>query len=669
MTLTPSGRRRRGELSDETLIGQMREGDTDAYAELWQRHYRAGLRAARSFDHLEDPDDLVAEAFTRIFRALQDGTGPTVAFRPYLYTTIRNIALRRVRDLSAVQDFDLDTIVEPGTEEADLDEALDKSLTVNAFRALPERWQTVLWYTEVERMTPVQAGGLLGLTANATSALAFRARSALRAAWLQAHVADDKLDDDCREALKHIGEYTQGTLSRREAQRVKDHLDTCTRCSIIAGEIDHVSGRLAIILLPLVLGGAAALAFGHALAAGAAAGGANVAGGASIPAMPGPGGSSAAASTSTAAAGSSATAFTTVAIIAAAAVVVVGGGVAAVAVINSSASSTHQASRSASAPDPAPGATTSADPVPVATVPAVPDPTVPVIPVTKPTTPPVVPAVAPVLPPVLPVLDAPTVDAVPVLINSTTTTFSGTGTPGAEIEVSGLVPTADIPIATDGSWQWTDDDLVEGTNTIGFVQRQDGYQDSVAVSVTVVVDTVAPAKPLVDQTWSDTQLTPPQFSGTAEPLATVILADQGGDVLVTTTADAGGDWSSGPVPGLDPADTGLTAVQVDQAGNTSPAAIVGPFAFVPVIDSPLDGAILPPMVVPLDITGWPGETILIDLDGQAAGQFTLDSTGALDLFISGGGSNLSPGTYSVTIRYGTTSAPAAASTTATFVIN
>jgi RNA polymerase sigma factor (sigma-70 family) len=666
--MSPSGRVSREHLSDETLIGQMRKGDREAYAELWRRHFRVGLRAARSFDHLEDPEDLVAEAFTRIFLALQEGNGPTVSFRPYLYTTIRNLALRRVRDLAAVQDVDLDTIVAPDTEDSEVENALDKSLTVSAFRALPERWQTVLWYTEVERMTPVQAGTLLGLTANATSALAFRARAALRAAWLQAHVADDTLDEGCRNALKHLGEYTQGTLSRREAQRVRDHLDTCTRCGIIAGEVDHVAGRLAIIMLPLVLGGAAALAFGHALA-GAAGAGANAAAASSVPAIPpapSPATAGAAASTTTAA-GSSAASFTTIALIAAGAVVVVGAGVVGIVAINSSAPSTHQASPSTSDTKPTPVPTTSAAPTPVTVIPMVPDPVVPISPIVDVPAPPVAPVVTPgVTPvlPILPVLAAPTVDSAPTLTRLTTTLISGTGTPGAEIEASGPAPDASIPVAADGTWQWEDTALVEGVNTISFVQQEDGYQDSEAVSIAITVDTIAPEPPVIASTWSSTQTTPPQFSGTAEPLDQVTLSDQDGDLLETVTADAAGYWSSGALPGLKPTDTGLSVVQTDAAGNQSTASIAG-FSFVPVITSPVDGSVMSPRIVPLTVLGWAGESVLVSLDGGAAQPFSFDASGKLDLVIATGGRALAVGSYSVTVRYGT----ASPTTTVSFAID
>ncbi len=55
---------------------------------------------------------------------------------------------------------------------------------------LPQRWQQVLWYTEIERRPLAQVGSLLGLTPNEVAALAHRARAGLRRAYLAEHVRE-----------------------------------------------------------------------------------------------------------------------------------------------------------------------------------------------------------------------------------------------------------------------------------------------------------------------------------------------------------------------------------------------------------------------------------------------------------------------------------------------
>ena len=57
-----------------------------------------------------------------------------------------------------------------------------------AFASLPERWQLVLWHTEVEGRSAAEVAPILGLAPNAVAALAYRAREGLRQAYLNAHI-------------------------------------------------------------------------------------------------------------------------------------------------------------------------------------------------------------------------------------------------------------------------------------------------------------------------------------------------------------------------------------------------------------------------------------------------------------------------------------------------
>ena len=75
------------ERDDATLIAAVRDGDTDAYGVLFERHVDAARRLARALAHDGDADDLVAEAFAKVLPVLVRGGGPEVAFRPYLLTS------------------------------------------------------------------------------------------------------------------------------------------------------------------------------------------------------------------------------------------------------------------------------------------------------------------------------------------------------------------------------------------------------------------------------------------------------------------------------------------------------------------------------------------------------------------------------------------------------
>lgn len=173
-------------VGDRELIERVRDGDRDAFGSLWERHYSAGLRAARSIAPNLDSDDLTSEAFTRILDRLAKGQGPDRAFRPYLYQVLRNLAAtkysRQQREVELEESSD--TLL---VENQSLVTEVNKELARKAYATLPDRWQEILWYTEVEKLPPRQAAIHLGLTASATAALAHRARVGLRKAWLLEH--------------------------------------------------------------------------------------------------------------------------------------------------------------------------------------------------------------------------------------------------------------------------------------------------------------------------------------------------------------------------------------------------------------------------------------------------------------------------------------------------
>ncbi|MBI5161105.1 MAG: sigma-70 family RNA polymerase sigma factor [Micrococcales bacterium] len=244
------------EISDGELIERAQGGDSEAFGELWTRHYRSAMRVARQFTSSIDADDLVSEAYARIYQRVLAGGGPRGAFRPYLYTTIRNLASSWGTAQS--RSVHVDEIEDAPDERIPDDPAawaLDRTLTARAFKTLPDRWQTVLWYTEVEGMDPHEVAPIMGLTANGVAALSYRAREGLRTAWLQAHVSDASSSGECRWAIARLGEHARHSLTDRERSRLEGHLADCAKCTIIADEVEEVGSHLALVLVPLILGG------------------------------------------------------------------------------------------------------------------------------------------------------------------------------------------------------------------------------------------------------------------------------------------------------------------------------------------------------------------------------------------------------------------------------
>ncbi|QHC71052.1 sigma-70 family RNA polymerase sigma factor [Rathayibacter sp. VKM Ac-2801] len=266
------GPRRRSERvdgrSDEELVALVREGRTDAVSELWRRHSSAGRTVARAWASSSDPDDLVSEAFLRVLRAIERGGGPEGAFRPYFFAAVRNVAgswARRGRHERPFDEADRALPSAGPDPEAHALAALERDLGARAFRALPPRWQEVLWYTEVEGLSPAAAAPLMGLRPNAVAALGVRAREGLRSAWIREHVADASATGECGWVLERAGTHARGRLPARDRLRIDRHLDGCLSCREALAEAESTARRLASVLLPLTAGlsGAAAWAAGR----------------------------------------------------------------------------------------------------------------------------------------------------------------------------------------------------------------------------------------------------------------------------------------------------------------------------------------------------------------------------------------------------------------------
>jgi RNA polymerase sigma factor (sigma-70 family) len=245
------------ETSDAVLLLRTREGDTEAFGSLYLRHVAAARVLARRL--ARDPseaDELVAESFTRVLGVLQRGAGPEAALRPYLLSTMRRLHIdRRVAERRTEPTDDL-TAHDPGEPFVDRPaDELERTIVSSAFTSLPERWRLVLWHTEVEGLSPAQVAPLLGISANATAALAVRARAGLRDAYLTAHVSD-ATEPGCREIGPSLGGYVRGTLSRRERAAVDAHLESCARCSAAVLELSDTAATMRAIIGPLVLGSA-----------------------------------------------------------------------------------------------------------------------------------------------------------------------------------------------------------------------------------------------------------------------------------------------------------------------------------------------------------------------------------------------------------------------------
>lgn len=243
------------QLTDTQLLDQTRAGDMSAFDELYRRHVADARRVARIVtDDGEEAEGVVAEAFGRVLAKLRQGGGPEGVLTPYLRTVIRRLAVDRHRK-SSREDHPADPAMlnELPTADDEIAPVTDRQLIRAAFESLPERWQRVLWHSEIEGRPPAALTPALGSSPNAVAALAYRAGEGLRQAFLAAHLTASA-PPSCRPYLPKLAAYIRQTLPQEEDVAVAIHLDTCAHCRERRDELLLLVSDLRGVLVPALLG-------------------------------------------------------------------------------------------------------------------------------------------------------------------------------------------------------------------------------------------------------------------------------------------------------------------------------------------------------------------------------------------------------------------------------
>ena len=254
------------ESDEQALLQRLRNGEDAAFGELFELHAAAVRRLAQSLaSDRSEAEDITAETFFRVLQALRRGAGPRDYVRAYLLTVARRVSWEWHGARRDVPVSDDELTFRAGAGADTHARTAEHTLITTAFTSLPERWRTVLWQTEVEGEQPAMVATHFGLSANATAALARRARQGLRAAYLQAHLSVNRGPDSCRSVVEKLGGFTAGSVTGAEAERIKAHLHGCPSCRATQDELRDVCSSLrahagVLVLLVPAAGGSGVLA-------------------------------------------------------------------------------------------------------------------------------------------------------------------------------------------------------------------------------------------------------------------------------------------------------------------------------------------------------------------------------------------------------------------------
>ncbi|MBM3889901.1 MAG: sigma-70 family RNA polymerase sigma factor [Verrucomicrobia bacterium] len=167
-------------LADRQTVERVLAGDTEAFAELLQRHQSAVYTHLwRMVRRPEDAMDLAQETFVKAFKYLAH-YNPRWAFKTWLMTIATNTAINFIQK-RRLQTVSLEEVAEPVVEPARHDAKDLKPALLAALARLPEKARAMFNLRYQEELSLAEIGAVLGESLANVKVTLHRARRFLKA--------------------------------------------------------------------------------------------------------------------------------------------------------------------------------------------------------------------------------------------------------------------------------------------------------------------------------------------------------------------------------------------------------------------------------------------------------------------------------------------------------
>jgi RNA polymerase sigma-70 factor (ECF subfamily) len=229
------------EPSDVELVRAYRGGDSHAFEELHRRYVASIYRLVRR--KLGDAllaEDIAQETFMKALR-MMDRVDDSFNFGGWVHTVARNLCFdelrRRQRDLRAdasLEEDDGEQMAQlpstaKGFDPVLVQESNEMRRQVWAVaQRLPEKYRLVLTLRELQDMSYRQIAKTLKMSESAVETLLYRARLRFKEEYL-ASQREGELSHE--EAVPLLAPYLAGKLRRPQAEAVRDHIASCSKCA------------------------------------------------------------------------------------------------------------------------------------------------------------------------------------------------------------------------------------------------------------------------------------------------------------------------------------------------------------------------------------------------------------------------------------------------------
>jgi len=259
------------EWTEQQLLEAARRNEPAAVGELYRLHVDAARRLARMLTRRAQPDDVVSEAFMRVFSAMRSDGGPDLSFRPYLLSTVRRQVLDQELRSSREVPTELALLDGPAAVWSSAVQDDDQEMMRRVLARMPARWRQVLWEAEVQGRPAREIAKLADISANTAAALIYRARQRLRQEYLAEHLLQAPTAE-LHAMANLLPGFVRGSLGTTQRDQVALHVESCLSCRSHLDRLEIVDRSFAaldlapllLLIAPFVLKGAAPFA-GHSL--------------------------------------------------------------------------------------------------------------------------------------------------------------------------------------------------------------------------------------------------------------------------------------------------------------------------------------------------------------------------------------------------------------------
>jgi RNA polymerase sigma-70 factor, ECF subfamily len=181
--------------SDVALMARVRDGDSDAFRELIERHQRAVINTIhRAIGDAWEAEDLAQRVFLQVYRSAKRYQ-PTAKFTTWLFTITRNTILNEHRRRKRHAAESLDALESPANTDSvgwqapdfttpdPAQEVAERELQtkiMETVQQLPEAQRTAVILCRYEGLSYEEIARVLGCSVSATKSLLHRARLTLK---------------------------------------------------------------------------------------------------------------------------------------------------------------------------------------------------------------------------------------------------------------------------------------------------------------------------------------------------------------------------------------------------------------------------------------------------------------------------------------------------------